>query len=272
MMFRSARFGARSPRRRGPAHSPIGYVPCDWIQRTSGSQSYVVPQGVIAGSSMTSRVIGQRQDAGGGARRTASSWRRRPARVRVEPPPKSSRRRGGQCGGGGGGGVAASSCGVAELLWRAANQSLFGEVLGSLQEAWLEPRLSTCVVATASSLRLDFRDETQPRLDASCELAVQTLGASDEPLVLATTQVSVSLSPARRELRQAVDKPRLATYRAHGERPRRDCPRLVEISRAQVLHLRRADPRDGRGDGAVGGRFGRRRRRRRLRECRRLGL
>ena len=57
-------------------------------------------------------------------------------------------------GGGGGGGVAASSCGVAELLWRAANQSLFGEVLGSLQEAWLEPRLSMCVVATASSLRL----------------------------------------------------------------------------------------------------------------------
>mmetsp|Transcript_37643 Transcript_37643/g.121710 ORF Transcript_37643/g.121710 Transcript_37643/m.121710 type:complete len:233 (+) Transcript_37643:43-741(+) len=91
-------------------------------------------------------------------------------------------------GGGGGGGVAASSCGAAELLWRAANQSLFGEVLGSLQEAWLEPRLSTCVVATASSLRLDFRDAAQPRLDASCELAVQTLGASDEPLVLATTQ------------------------------------------------------------------------------------
>ena len=60
-------------------------------------------------------------------------------------------------GGGGGGGVAASSCGVAELLWRAANQSLFGEVLGSLQEAWLEPRLSTCVVATASSLRLGVR-------------------------------------------------------------------------------------------------------------------
>jgi len=44
--------------------------------------------------------------------------------------------------------------------------------------------------AAASSRRLDFRDETQPRLDASCELAVQTLGASDEPLVLATTQAA----------------------------------------------------------------------------------
>eukprot|EP00962_Isochrysis_galbana_P002420 scaffold643_cov217-Isochrysis_galbana.AAC.2 len=97
----------------------------------------------------------------------------------------------------------------AELLWRAANQSLLAEPLGSLQAAWLEPSLHTCIVATSSRFELDLRAPA-PQLRAECTLAVQTLGAGDEPLLLSTACVTIEVSPAERMLRQSLSKPRLA--------------------------------------------------------------
>jgi hypothetical protein len=97
----------------------------------------------------------------------------------------------------------------AELLWRAANQSLLAEPLASLQAAWLALSLHTCVVATSSRFELDLRAPA-PRLRAECTLAVQTLGAGDEPLLLATACVTVEVWPAERMLRQTLSKPRLA--------------------------------------------------------------
>jgi hypothetical protein len=104
---------------------------------------------------------------------------------------------------------ASGSPASAELLWRAANQSLLAEPLGSLQAAWFEPSLHTCVVATSSRFELDLRAPS-PRLHAVCTLAVQTLGAGDEPLVLSTACVTIDVSPAERMLRQSLSKPRLA--------------------------------------------------------------
>ena len=96
-----------------------------------------------------------------------------------------------------------------EMLWRVANQSLLAEPIASLQAAWLEPSLHTCVVATSSTFRLDLRPAA-PHLVAKCDLAVQTLGAGDAPLLLATTCVTVHVSPTERLIKQMLAKPRLA--------------------------------------------------------------
>mmetsp|Transcript_38824 Transcript_38824/g.81470 ORF Transcript_38824/g.81470 Transcript_38824/m.81470 type:complete len:358 (-) Transcript_38824:270-1343(-) len=95
-----------------------------------------------------------------------------------------------------------------ELVWRAANQSLFADVLAAVQVCWMDPSLSIAVSASRCAFELDLGGAA-PSLRAECTLAVQTLGHGEAPLQLAECIATVELSPQRRVRRQWVDKPRL---------------------------------------------------------------
>lgn len=130
------------------------------------------------------------------------------------------------------------------FLLRAANQSIIADLLVPLQGRWMDADLSIAVIATASAFVLDLR-AAHMSLAAHCHLAIQTLGAGDEALPLASCELEVCLVPSKRSLVQRVHRPRL-------------CESVVfeEARRGVAVSLARCTPlEEGRnlGGGNLGG-------------------
>ena len=104
-------------------------------------------------------------------------------------------------------GGGAATAGDAALVWRLANQSLLADLLQPLQ-CWMDVDLSVSVRASTCSFVLDLRPG-RLSVHARAALSIQTLGAGDAPLELATSEASVRVSFAERACEQSVQKPRL---------------------------------------------------------------
>ena len=102
----------------------------------------------------------------------------------------------------------ASGAAAASLLWRCANQSVLGELIGALQSRWMEGDLSISLKATRCAFALDLRLGHEA-LEVRCSLSLATLGVGDTPLELATAAAALTLEPGRRSITQKVDRPRL---------------------------------------------------------------
>lgn len=140
-----------------------------------------------------------------------------------------------------GGGAATAD--DATLVWRLANQSLLADLLQPLQ-CWMDVELSVSVRASTCSFVLDLRPG-RLSVQARAALSIQTLGAGDEPLELATSEVSVRVSFAERLCEQSVQKPRLCK-----------CVVFEEQLLGVAVALAQSGAADGIGTGASGGRGG----------------